>query len=173
MRQTPDLEVRLEAAMMRAIEELYPLDSETGLRIYNPEGLRVVNIKQLLEITDDETHSDCRADRTRPAEGHCAHSEAPQDDVERRCRDGAPRVRRRPHAGERAEGQPEEASVTDPDLNQRLDALARTLRRIARATTRLRRSVAADAQQLVDLEGAVDVALGSLRSLQRQIGEQR
>jgi hypothetical protein len=39
MRQTPDLEVRLEAAMTRAIEELYSLDSETGLRIYNPEGL--------------------------------------------------------------------------------------------------------------------------------------
>ena len=63
--------------------------------------------------------------------------------------------------------------MTGPDLNQRLDALARTLRRIARTTTRLRRSVAVDAQRLVDLDGIVDGTLRSLRSLQREIGEKR
>jgi hypothetical protein len=34
MHQTPDL----EAAMTRAIEDLYPIDASTGLRIYNPDG---------------------------------------------------------------------------------------------------------------------------------------
>jgi hypothetical protein len=47
------------------------------------------------------------------------------------------------------------------------------MREIARATTRLRRSLAADAQQLVDLEAAVGAAERLLRVVQRRAEERR
>jgi hypothetical protein len=54
------------------------------------------------------------------------------------------------------------------DSARQLDALARALRRISRETTRLHRSVAVDAQRLIDLEGATDAALRSMQRLQHQ-----
>jgi hypothetical protein len=63
-------------------------------------------------------------------------------------------------------------SMTPRDLRRRLDALATTVRLIARSTTGLRRSLTADAQPLVDLEGAVDAAIRSRRSLQRSIQQE-
>lgn len=159
--------------MARAIEALSPIDAETGLRLYNPDGIRVVNISELLEITHDETHPDRGPNRARPAEGRGSCCEAEQDDLERPRGDGAPRVPRRPRTRERVDGEHEGAPVRNCDLKWRLDTLARTLRGISRSTTRLRRFVTADAQQLVDLEGAVDAAIRSLRSLQRRTQEKR
>ena len=52
-------------------------------------------------------------------------------------------------------------------LGRRLDALAHALRRISRSTTRLRRSLAVDAQTVVHLEGAVDGVIRSLRQRRR------
>lgn len=159
--------------MARAIEDLYPIDAATGLRIYNPDGQRVVDITELLEITHAETHSDCRADRSGPTESRGASDEAPQDNAKRSRGDGVARARGGTRARTAVEGHPEGVAVRDRDLKHRLDALARTLRRLSHATTRLRRSIAADAQQLVELEGALDGVVRLLRLLCRQLEERR
>ena len=61
--------------------------------------------------------------------------------------------------------------MSTPDRARQLDALAKALRHIARETTTLRRSVSADAQRLLELEGAIDAAVRSLRRLQRHTPE--
>lgn len=169
MHQTPDL----EAAMVRAIEDLYQIDVSTGLRIYNPDGQRVVDITELLEITHAETHSDCRADRSGFTENGGARDEAPQDHVERARGDGAARARGGARARTPVEDHPEGARVNGPDFKPRLNALPRELRRRSQSTTRLRRSITADAQQLVELEGALDSADRLLRLLCRQLEERQ
>lgn len=58
--------------------------------------------------------------------------------------------------------------MRDRDLPPQLDALAKKLARLSLATTRLRRSITADAQQLVELEGALDAIVRLLRLLHRQ-----
>jgi hypothetical protein len=63
--------------------------------------------------------------------------------------------------------------VRDRDLKHRLAVLARRLRRLSHATTRLRRSIAADAQELVELEGALDAVVRLLRLLCRQLEGRR
>ena len=168
MRPAPDL----EAAMTRAIEELYPID-ETGLRVYNPDGVRVVNISELLEITHDETYPDRRPDRAGSAESHGSCDEAQQDDAERPRGDSAARAPGRVCAGSCVQDQVERTSVTNRELPEQIDAVATTVRAISRATTRLRRSVAADAEELVDLERIVDGTVRTLRDLQQQIKERR
>jgi len=63
--------------------------------------------------------------------------------------------------------------VTTRDGRPPLEALARTRRRMARAATTLRRSVATDAHRLVDLDNAIDADLRSRRALPRPIREGR
>jgi hypothetical protein len=64
--------------------------------------------------------------------------------------------------------------VKDRELTRRLDALARTLPRLLHATTRLRRSIAADAQLLVGLEGgALDALVRPLRLWRQQLEGRR
>jgi hypothetical protein len=169
MPQTPDL----EAAMARVIEDLYPIDATTGLRIYNPDGQRVVDITELVEITHAETHSDCCADRSGSTEGGGAGDEAPEDHAERTRGDGAACAGGEARAGTAVEGPPEGAAVRDRDLTHRLEPLARKLNRLSHATTRLRRSITADAQLLVELEGALDAVVRLLRLLSRRREERR
>src|SRR5262245_57994694 len=109
MREAPDL----EAAMTRAIEDLYPTDASTGLRIYNPDGQRVVDITEPLEITYVETYSDRGEDRSGPPENRGTRDEAPQDDAQRPRRGGVARPPRRVRVGTAFEGHPEGAAVKD------------------------------------------------------------
>jgi hypothetical protein len=53
-----------------------------------------------------------------------------------------------------------------PDLAHTLDAVANQMQVIAGLTTELRRSVTADAQKVIDLEGAVDRVVRLLRDIQ-------
>jgi hypothetical protein len=53
-----------------------------------------------------------------------------------------------------------------PDLARTLDAVANQMQVIAGLTTELRRSVTADAQTVIDLEGAVDRVVRLLRDIQ-------
>lgn len=56
--------------------------------------------------------------------------------------------------------------MTNRDLAHMLDAVANRMQVIAGLTTALRRSVTADAQTVIDLEGAVDSVVRLLRDLQ-------
>ena len=56
--------------------------------------------------------------------------------------------------------------MTNHDLTRTLDAVANQLQVVAGLTTELRRSVTADAQTVIDLEGAVDRVVRLLRDLQ-------
>lgn len=91
-----------------------------------------------------------------------------QDHVEHACRDRASGVRRRSHFRTTGEGRPEGTAVRDRDLPPQLDALAKKLASLSLATTRLRRSITEDAQQLVELQGALDAIVRLLRLLRRQ-----
>ena len=53
-----------------------------------------------------------------------------------------------------------------PDLARTLDAVANRMPVIAGLTTELRRSVTADAQTVIELEGAVDGVVRLLRDIQ-------
>ena len=53
-----------------------------------------------------------------------------------------------------------------PDRAHTLDAVANQMQVIAGLTTELRRSVTADAQTVIDLEGAVDRVVRLLRDIQ-------
>jgi hypothetical protein len=53
-----------------------------------------------------------------------------------------------------------------PDLAHTLDAVANQMQVIAGLMTELRRSVTADAQKVIDLEGAVDRVVRLLRDIQ-------
>jgi len=85
----------LDALIVRASEALYPIDATTGLRVYNPEGVFVVNINELLETNHDEENSDRRSDRSGPAEGRGPRNEAEEDHLERAHRGGAEAAPRR------------------------------------------------------------------------------
>jgi hypothetical protein len=56
--------------------------------------------------------------------------------------------------------------MMNPDLAHTLDAVANQMQVIAGLTTELRRSVTADAQKVIDLEGAVDRVVRLLRDIQ-------
>jgi hypothetical protein len=56
--------------------------------------------------------------------------------------------------------------MTKSELARTLDAVANQLQVVAGLTTELRRSVTADAQTVIDLEGAVDRAVRLLRDIQ-------
>jgi len=56
--------------------------------------------------------------------------------------------------------------MTNHDLTRTLDAVANQLQVVAGLTTELRRSVTADAQTVIDLDGAVDRVVRLLRALQ-------
>jgi hypothetical protein len=56
--------------------------------------------------------------------------------------------------------------MTPPDLARTLDAVANQLPVVAGLTTERRRSVPADAQTVIDLDGAVDRVVRRLRDLQ-------
>ena len=56
--------------------------------------------------------------------------------------------------------------MTNPDLVRTLDVVANRLPVIAGRTTELRRSVHADAQQVIERAGAVDGVVRRLRDLQ-------
>jgi hypothetical protein len=56
--------------------------------------------------------------------------------------------------------------MTNPDLARTLDAVATQMQGVAGVTTELRRSVTADAQTVIDLDGAVDRVVRLLRDLQ-------
>ena len=60
----------------------------------------------------------------------------------------------------------EGATMTQDDLARTLDAVANQMQVVAGLTTALRRSVTADAQTVIDLEGAVDRVVRLLRDLQ-------
>jgi len=61
---------------------------------------------------------------------------------------------------------PEGGAMTPPDLARTLDAVANQLQVVAGLTTELRRAVTADAQTVIDLDGAVDRVVQLLRDLQ-------
>ena len=56
--------------------------------------------------------------------------------------------------------------MTNDDLARTLDAVANRMQVIAGLTTELRRSVSADVQQVIELEGAVDSVVRLLRGIQ-------
>ena len=56
--------------------------------------------------------------------------------------------------------------MTTHDLARTLDAVANQMQVVAGLTSELRRSVTADAQKLIDLEGAVDRVVQLLRDVQ-------
>ncbi len=56
--------------------------------------------------------------------------------------------------------------MTNRDLAHTLDAVANQRQVVAGLTTELRRSIGADAQTLVDLEGAVDRVVRLLKRVQ-------
>ena len=56
--------------------------------------------------------------------------------------------------------------MTNPDLARPLDAVANQRQVVAGLTTELRRSVTAEVQTVIDLEGAVDRVVRLLRDLQ-------
>ena len=56
--------------------------------------------------------------------------------------------------------------MTNHDLARTLDAVANQRQVVAGLTTELRRSVTAEAQTVIDLEGAVDRVVRLLRDLQ-------
>jgi hypothetical protein len=56
--------------------------------------------------------------------------------------------------------------MTNRHLARTLDAVANQMPVVAGLTTDLRRSIGADAQRLVDLEGAVDRVVTLLKNLQ-------
>ena len=56
--------------------------------------------------------------------------------------------------------------MTHHDLARTLDAVANQMQVVAGLTTDLRRSVTADAQTVIDLEGAVDRVVRLLRDIQ-------
>lgn len=56
--------------------------------------------------------------------------------------------------------------MTNHDLARTLEAVANRMQVIAGLTTELRRSVTADAQKVIDLEGAVDSVVRLLRDIQ-------
>jgi hypothetical protein len=56
--------------------------------------------------------------------------------------------------------------MTNHDLVRTLDAVANQMQVVAGLATELRRSVGADAQRLVELEGAVDRVVRLLRRIQ-------
>lgn len=56
--------------------------------------------------------------------------------------------------------------MTSHDLARTLDAVANRMQVIAGLTTQLRRSVNADAERVIDLEGAVDSVVRLLRDIQ-------
>ena len=56
--------------------------------------------------------------------------------------------------------------MTHPDLARTLDAVANRMPVIAGLTTERRRSVTADAQTVIELEGAVDGVVRLLRDIQ-------
>jgi hypothetical protein len=56
--------------------------------------------------------------------------------------------------------------MTNRHLVRTLDAVANQMQVVASLTTDLRRSIGADAQRLVDLEGAVDRVVTLLKHLQ-------
>jgi hypothetical protein len=56
--------------------------------------------------------------------------------------------------------------MTTPDLARTLDAVANQRQVVAGLTTELRRSVTADAQTVIDLDGAVDRVVRLLRDIQ-------
>ena len=68
---------------------------------------------------------------------------------------------RTPSSG-RVEGGP----MTNTDLVRTLDAVANRMQVVAGLTTELRRSVSADTQTVIELEGAVDDVVRLLRDLQ-------
>jgi hypothetical protein len=173
MRPIADRGTRLDAAMARAIDAVYPIDPETGLRLYNPDGVRTTDINQLLEMTHDQTDPDRGSYRTGPKEKCRSPRETPEDHVESNHRSRAARTRRRVRAARRIKTQHQGTAVNVEDSARQLDALARAPRRMSRETTRLRRSMAVDAQRLVNLEGATDGALRSLQRFQHQAKERR
>lgn len=61
--------------------------------------------------------------------------------------------------------------MTNHDLARTLDAVANRMQVIAGLTTELRRSVSADAQNVIDLEGAVDSVVRLLRGIQPKNSE--
>ena len=83
MSEAPHIQERLNARIARANESLNPIDFKTGLRVYNPDGVPVVNINELLETNHDEADSDRRPDRSNPAEGRGPRGEAEEDHVDR------------------------------------------------------------------------------------------
>lgn len=56
--------------------------------------------------------------------------------------------------------------MTNQDLARTLEAVANWMQVVAGLTTELRRSVTADAQKVIDLEGAVDRVVRLLRDIQ-------
>ena len=56
--------------------------------------------------------------------------------------------------------------MTNHDLVRTLDAVANQMQVVAGLTTELRRSVTADAQTVIDLDGAVDRVVRLLRDIQ-------
>lgn len=56
--------------------------------------------------------------------------------------------------------------MTNHDLARTLDAVANRMQVIAGLTTELRRSASADAQKVIELEGAVDSVVRLLRDIQ-------
>jgi len=123
---------RLNALIGRG---LYPIDATTGLRVFNPDGVRIVNINDLLETHHDETDSNCGAHRSRPAAGSGSRHETEQNHVERARRHGAARVPRPLDGAHVAKGRGERAPMTNRALARRLNTLAKELRLVARATT--------------------------------------
>jgi hypothetical protein len=164
---------RLDAAMTQAIEALYPIDPQTGLRLYNPEGVRTTDINQLLEITDEQTHPDRRADRAGSPENCRSRRETAEDHIERARRSRAARVRRESRTQQPVQGERQSKRVNRRDVGRQLNVLATTLRRMSREMLGLRRSVTVDARRLVELECALGAGIRSLRRLQRQIEERR
>ena len=61
--------------------------------------------------------------------------------------------------------------MMNPDLAHTLDAVANQMPVIAGLTTELRRSVTADAQTVIDLDGAVDRVVRLLRDIQPKYRE--
>ena len=160
--------VQLDRALVRAIDALYPVDPQTGVRVYNPEGVRATDTNERLERTDDQTDPDRRPHRPRPAEEDGSPHQAAEDHVERMRRSRTARARGGLRTGH-GDGQSEDVVVTTRELAEQLNTFAIGLKRISREVTTLRRSVTADAQRLVLLEGAVDAGVRVLRHLQRQI----
>jgi hypothetical protein len=56
--------------------------------------------------------------------------------------------------------------MTNHDLARTLDAVANQMQVVAGLTSELRRSVSADAQKVIELEGAVDRVVRLLRDMQ-------